>query len=251
MSYIFSHCANGFYFILLTPRPDYGPELYASLGFDSVNQLIIQGGWITVCPVGNFINSLIVDRVGRTRLLMAGFVGTVCALIGECVSLSIYDKTGSTAATNAAVFFLFMHIACFSVTCDATSYIYASEIFPTPVRAKGLAISVSGLFVATIIFLEAAPTAFAEIGWKFFTLFIAITTLSFLFVWLYCPEVSFLFSTISIPYFLLELTSAFLQTSQRSLESIPELFGDSVEPADIKPYSEVREEADADEERDF
>jgi MFS family permease len=172
----------------LTP-PDYGPSLYASLGFDSVTQLIIQGGWITVCPVGNFINSLIVDKVGRTRLLMAGFVGTILALIGECVSLSYYNKTGSHAATSAAVFFLFLHIGFFSVTCDATSYIYASEIFPTPVRAKGLAISVSGLFVATIVFLEAAPTAFAAIGWKYFTLFIAITTLSFFFVWLYCPEV--------------------------------------------------------------
>lgn len=168
---------------------NYGPSLYKSLGFDTVSQLVIQGAWITVCPIGNFVNSLIVDRVGRTRLLMAGFVGTITALIGECVALSVYNRTGSTAANTAAVFFLFWHIACFSVTCDATSYIYASEIFPTPVRAKGLAISVSGLFVATIIFLEAAPTAFANIGWKYYTVFIACTTLSFFFVWLYCPEV--------------------------------------------------------------
>lgn len=177
--------------IYTKPCPDYGPSLYAALGFSSVNQLIIQGGWITVCPIGNFLNSLIVDRIGRTRLLMAGFVGTISALIGECVSLSIYNKTGSSAATSAAVFFLFWHIACFSVTCDATSYVYASEIFPTPDRAKGLAISVSGLFVATIIFLEAAPTAFAAIGWKYYTLFIAVTTISFFFVWLYCPEVCY------------------------------------------------------------
>ncbi|KAF4967196.1 hypothetical protein F66182_17933, partial [Fusarium sp. NRRL 66182] len=45
---------------------NYGPSLYKSLGFDTVSQLVIQGAWITVCPVGNFINSLIVDRVGRT-----------------------------------------------------------------------------------------------------------------------------------------------------------------------------------------
>ncbi|CRG91746.1 Putative polyol transporter 2 [Talaromyces islandicus] len=191
---------------------NYGPSLYASLGFDTVSQLLIQGGWITVCPIGNLLNSLIVDRVGRTRLLMAGFAGTVSALVGECITLSIYQRSGSRSAASAAVFFLFFHIACFSVTCDATSYIYASEIFPTPVRAKGLSISVAGLFVATIIFLQCAPTAFAQIGWKYYTVFISCTV-----------------------------------TSQRSLESIPELFGDTVEPANIKPVAEVDEVVPSDE----
>lgn len=51
---------------------NYGPSVYKSLGFDTVSQLVIHGAWITVCPIGNFVNSLIVDRVGRTRLLMAG-----------------------------------------------------------------------------------------------------------------------------------------------------------------------------------
>jgi hypothetical protein len=123
---------------------------------------------------------------------MAGFVGTISALVGECITLSIYQRSGSRSAASAAVFFLFFHIACFSVTCDATSYIYASEIFPTPVRAKGLAISISGLFVATIIFLQCAPTAFAQIGWKYYTVFISCTVVSFFIVWFFCPEACFL-----------------------------------------------------------
>ncbi|KAH8700743.1 general substrate transporter [Talaromyces proteolyticus] len=188
---------------------NYGPSLYAGLGFSTVPQLLIQSGWISVCPIGNFLNSLIVDKIGRTRLLMAGFAGVIVALVGECISLSIYQKSGNsnTAAASAAVFFLFLHITCFSLTCDATSYIYASEIFPTPVRAKGLAVSVSGLFVATIIFLQCAPTAFAQIGWRYYTVFIACTAVSFVFVWLYCPE-----------------------TRQRSLEDIAHLFN---QPEDL------------------
>jgi len=58
------------------------------------------------------------------------------------------------------------------------------------VRAKGLAFSVSGLFVATIIFLQVAPTAFDEIGWKYYLLFIIITSILFVVVWLYFPEAS-------------------------------------------------------------
>ncbi|KAK4889794.1 hypothetical protein LTR27_011411 [Elasticomyces elasticus] len=182
---------------------NYGPSLYSSLGFGTVQQLLIQCGWITVCPFGNWINALVVDRLGRTRLLMFGFAGCVLALIGECITVSIYQRTGQRTAASAAVFFLFMHIAAFSSSVDATSYIYASEIFPTPARAKGMSISVSGLFVATIIFLQAAPTAFAAIGWQYYLVFICITSVLFVVVWTWFPE-----------------------TTKQSLEDVAVLFND-------------------------
>ena len=120
-----------------------------------------------------------------------GFAGCIVALIGECITVSIFQRTGHRSAASAAVFFLFLHIACFSSSVDATSYIYASEIFPTPVRAKGLAVSISGLFVATIIFLQCAPTAFEEIGWRYYLVFICITAVIFCLTWFYFPEVCF------------------------------------------------------------
>lgn len=123
---------------------------------------------------------------------MFGFAGCIVALIGECVTVSIFQKTGHRSAASAAVFFLFLHIACFSSSVDATSYIYASEIFPTPVRAKGLSFSISGLFIATIIFLQCAPTAFDQIGWKYYLVFICITTVIFFIIWFYFPEVRLL-----------------------------------------------------------
>jgi hypothetical protein len=131
--------------------------------------------------------------------MAAGLSGCVLALVGECITVSIFQKNGDKGAAAGAVFFLFLHIAFYSTTMDATSYIYAAEIFPTPVRAKGIAISVSGLFVATIIFLEAAPTAFANIEWKYYTVFISVTTVMVVVILLYVPEVSatsFVFTSI-------------------------------------------------------
>ncbi|KAF2651337.1 general substrate transporter [Lophiostoma macrostomum CBS 122681] len=183
---------------------NYGPSLYKSLGYGTVQQLLIQCGWISICPIGNWINALVVDKVGRMRLLMFGFAGCVVALVGECITVSIFQKHGQSGVASAAVFFLFLHITFFSVSVDATSYIYASEIFPTPARAKGLSISVSGLFVATIIFLQAAPTAFAEVGWKYYLLFVCITSVLFVVIWLWFPE-----------------------TRQKPLEDISNLFGDA------------------------
>lgn len=122
-------------------------------------------------------------------MLMFRFGGCIVALIGECIIVSIFQRTGHRNAASAAVFFLFLHIGRFSISVDATSYIYAFEIFPTPVRAKGLSISVSGLSVATIVFLQVAPTAFDSIGWKYYLVFIAVTSCIFVTVWLWFPEV--------------------------------------------------------------
>ena len=169
---------------------NYGPYLYRSLGFNTVQQLVIQGGWISVCPFGNLFNALVVDKVGRCKLLIWGFAGCIVALVGECITVSQFQKSESTGMAGAAVFFLFLHIVFFSSTTDATTYIYAAEIFPTPLRAKGLAVSVSGLFVATIIFLQAAPTAFAAISYNYFIVFIAVTLVMILVVYFYFPEAS-------------------------------------------------------------
>lgn len=120
---------------------------------------------------------------------MFGLGGSVVALIGECITVDIFQKNGSRSVAGAAVFFLFLHILCFGLSYDATSYVYGSEIFPNPVRARGLGISVTGLFVATIIFLQCAPTAFADIGWKYYTVFIALSTVMIFVVGFYFPEV--------------------------------------------------------------
>jgi MFS family permease len=164
-------------------------SLYSSLGYGTVRQLLLQAGWITVCPFGNLLNSFVVDKVGRVRLFAFGLAGCVVALVGECITVSIFQRTGDKGVAGAAVFFLFLHIAFYSSTADATSYIYAAEIFPTPLRAKGIAVSVTGLFSATIVFLQAAPTAFAAIGWKYYLVFIVISSIMVIVILWYFPEV--------------------------------------------------------------
>ena len=63
-----------------------------------------------------------------------------------------------------------------------------------------------GQFIATVILLEAAPTAFQNIGYKFWIILIILTAIYGILVYLYLPE-----------------------TKQRTLEDISVLFGDPVE----------------------
>ena len=53
---------------------DYSVLLYEGLGFTGAIPLLLAAAYVTVACCGNFINSLLVDRVGRTRLLRESLV---------------------------------------------------------------------------------------------------------------------------------------------------------------------------------
>lgn len=136
---------------------------------------------------------------------MIGFSGCLLALVLEMILLARYKGTDNRAGQAAAVAFLFIHVGFYGVCIDATTYIYCTEIFPSHLRARGSSLSISGLFFATVVFTCAAPTAFANIGWKFYIVFAITTLMMIVAIWMYWPE-----------------------TKGLSLEEINALFGEEV-----------------------
>lgn len=51
---------------------------------------------------------------------------------------------------------------------DSLISVYTSEIFPTWMRAQGVGFSLIGLFGSTLVYTQAATTAFANIGWRYY-----------------------------------------------------------------------------------
>ena len=74
------------------------------------------------------------------------------------------------------------------------------------IRSFGMSWSIMGQFIATVILLEAAPTAFATIGYRFWVILICLTFIYGLLVYFFLPE-----------------------TKGKTLEDISVLFGDPVE----------------------
>ncbi|KXS97125.1 hypothetical protein AC578_2902 [Pseudocercospora eumusae] len=52
------------------PSIDYGPQLYANPGHGVSASLIIQAGWISWGIIGNSINAILIDKVGRKWLMV-------------------------------------------------------------------------------------------------------------------------------------------------------------------------------------
>ncbi|KAL5334412.1 general substrate transporter [Aspergillus crustosus] len=167
---------------------NYGPSLYASLGYGPADTLLLSGGWITEGLIANVLNAYLLDRVGRRWLMAGGLAGCVVALVGECICLALFQNTDNKAGNSAAVFFLYLHLAVNGSCVDASTYVFASEIWPTHLRAKGFALSCSGLFVGSLILLVSAPTGFATVGWKFYLVMVVVTTINVFVVALFFPE---------------------------------------------------------------
>ncbi|KAG0646295.1 Major facilitator superfamily transporter mfsA [Hyphodiscus hymeniophilus] len=90
------------------------------------------------------------------------------------------------------------------------------EIFPTHIRPQGVAWSLVGTFLSTLVYVEAAPTALANIKWGYYIIFIGLTLINIVILYLWCPEAW------------AKCTDFFSKTKGLSLEEINEKFGDEV-----------------------
>lgn len=156
--------------------------------------------------------------------LAIGFAGLIFVLIGEIALLSLPVSKQNSGTAAGAVVFLFGHIVFYGSFIDATTYIYVSEIFPTRLRAVGTSLSISGLFLASLIFTQAASSAFAAIQWRYY---IGKWSCSVDFV-LNTDGRSFAVFTVLTFIMTLLIYFFFPETKGLSLEEVAKLFGDPV-----------------------
>lgn len=116
-----------------------------------------------------------------------------------------FSGTSNKAGQACAVLFLYLFVTFYASCIDAVSYVYCSEIFPTELRAGGMSASVATLFATTLrmfisryrlvhlclsnlVYTQPAPTAFANIGWKYYLIFILVPILGVPILYYIAPE---------------------------------------------------------------
>ncbi|OQU93801.1 hypothetical protein CLAIMM_00268 [Cladophialophora immunda] len=180
-------------------------SLYQNLGLTGGVPLIMGAAYVTVATISNFTGALLLDKVGRKPLLLAGLTGCMLSVCLETAMIAEYAGTTNKAGLSMGVFFSFCFISFYGGGIDVVGYVYCSEIFPTTIRSQGVAWSLAGTFLSTLVYVEAAPTALANIKWKYYIVFICLTFVNIWIFYFWCPE-----------------------TRGKSLEEINALFGDEV-----------------------
>jgi MFS family permease len=184
----------GFFFQVLAQTTgvlvinNYQVLLYTNLGLSGSTPLVLYACFNTWASFCNWVNSMILDRFGRIKIMAIGVIGCAICVTIEAAMVAKFANGGSKAGNAIGVLFIYLFVTFYGGCIDVSMYVYCSEIFPTLIRAQGVGFSVSGLFVAALLFTEVAPTAFNTIGWKYYLVFIFLPLFAVGFLIKFFPE---------------------------------------------------------------
>lgn len=132
--------------------------------------------------VFTLVGMALIDRVGRRTLLAVGAAGmTVCL---SAAALVLYGIIGDWALLPALVGF----IAFFATSQGAVIWVYLSEIFPAPVRARGSGLGASTHWLMNALIAGVFPTLLAWSAGAPFVIFAAAMAVQCVVVLLFFPE---------------------------------------------------------------
>lgn len=187
---------------------DYAPLIFSTLGLDAHGQLLILALLVTIGIVENALGMLLVDRFPRPKYMAVGMLGCVAAFAAEAGLVAQYAGSDNGNALRAGIAMMFVFGVFYSFGIDGPQFCYLTEIFPSHLRAKGVSLGVATFSLTNIIWLQAAPTAFANIGWRFYLCLVIPSFFLALVMWFFYPD-----------------------TRGKPLEEIAAIFGDDDEVA--------------------
>ena len=130
---------------------NYAEEVYRSAGF-GVNEIlfnIVITGAINL--VFTIVAMLLVDRLGRRRLMILG-----CVAIGAC-HLAASLAYRAQARGGWVLVLTLCAIACYAMSLAPVTWVLITEIFPNRIRASAVSVSVATLWVACFVLTYTFP----------------------------------------------------------------------------------------------
>ncbi|EXF83405.1 hypothetical protein CFIO01_13262 [Colletotrichum fioriniae PJ7] len=124
--------------------------------------------------------ALLIDRVGRRRLMMFGVTASILCFVVVAVGLR-YGGPGSnnTSMSILAVAFIFMYYVFYGLSLLSIPYMYPAEINSQRMRNTGTSIATAVNWIFVYVVVVITPTAIDSIGWKYYLVY-AITNICFL-----------------------------------------------------------------------
>lgn len=165
----------------------YGPSIFENAGLSGGDSLFYQVLVGLVNTLTTILALVIIDKVGRKKLVYYGVSGMVISLI-LIATYFIYGESWGISSIFLLVFFLF-YVFCCAVSICAVVFVLLSEMYPT--RVRGLAMSIAGfaLWIGTYLIGQLTPWMLQNLtpAGTFF-LFAVMCVPYMLIVWKLVPE---------------------------------------------------------------
>jgi hypothetical protein len=131
----------------------YSATISGSIGYGPVAQLCFSAGYLSVGIVAATCGALMIDRVGRVKLLVIGTIGQMVVLSIFTALVATYVGKDNVSANRAAIALIFIYFFVYGSCMESTVYTYVSELFPSHVRAKGVSWGIMFLYLTDIPFV--------------------------------------------------------------------------------------------------
>lgn len=163
---------------------NFGPEIIRGQGIQLANEMAGMVVIASSLSVFTLVAVWLMDRAGRRRLLFWGNLGCFLSLIALGWLLGNEQASATMKVAAAATF-----VACFAFSMGPIKWVFMSEVFPTRIRGRAVAISSLAVWTADAILNQVFPLL--RDGWgksaTFYT-FAAVLIPQFYFVWKLMPE---------------------------------------------------------------
>ncbi|MCI2082770.1 MAG: sugar porter family MFS transporter [Bacteroidales bacterium] len=165
----------------------YGPTIFEQAGLSSADSLYSQVFVGLVNMVTTIIALLIIDKVGRKKLIYYGVSGMIVTLL--CIAAYFrFGQAWGLSNTFLLVFFL-LYIFCQAISISAVVFVLLSEMYPNKVR--GLAMSIAGfaLWIGTYLIGQLTPIMLEKLTPAGTFLFFALMCIPYILImWKLVPE---------------------------------------------------------------
>ena len=159
---------------------NYTAVLFESIGFSKNDQLletVFIGG---VNLVFTLLAILLVDKIGRKPLMLAGAGGL--AILYIIISVLLGTKSASVS------WFLLAAIGLYATSLAPVTWVLISEIFPNKIRIAATAVAVLCLWAAYFILTFTFPILYSRLQDRTFYIYACICLIGLLFIWLKVKE---------------------------------------------------------------
>ncbi|KAJ5815392.1 MFS monosaccharide transporter [Penicillium riverlandense] len=168
----------------------YSPTLFKTMGLNYDMQLIMSGVLNVLQLVGVITSVWTMDTLGRRKLLLGGSVLMAVSHIIIAVLVGLYHKHWPQHQTQGwvSVAFLLFYMVSFGASWGPVPWAMPSEIFPSSLRAKGVALATCSNWLNNFIIGLITPPLVENTNYGAYVFFAIFCILSGVWTYLFVPE---------------------------------------------------------------